>query len=75
MTRRLRVTLCVRSGAPRTPRVTRASAPIVVDALGHGIAAPPAVELPEPWLSVLSHYRRRKPETALIGDDFAAVAA
>jgi hypothetical protein len=46
-----------------------------LDIRGHGIAAAPAVELPEPWLSVLSHYRRRKPETALIGDDFAAVAA
>ena len=46
-----------------------------LDITGHGIIAAPALELPEPWLSVLSHYRRRKPGTALIGDDFAAVAA
>ncbi len=42
---------------------------------GHGITAAPAPDLPEPWLSVLSHYRRRKPETAPAGDGFAAVAA
>jgi len=28
---------------------------------GHGITAPPAAELPGPWLSVLAHYRHRKP--------------
>jgi hypothetical protein len=42
---------------------------------GHGITAAPAPDLPEPWLSVLSYYRRRKPETAPAGDGFAAVAA
>jgi hypothetical protein len=42
---------------------------------GHGITAAPAPDLPEPWLSVLSHYRRRKPETAPARDGFAAVAA
>lgn len=29
---------------------------------GHGITAPRARDLPEPWLSVLAHYHRRKPE-------------
>jgi hypothetical protein len=41
---------------------------------GHGITAAPAAELPEPWLSLLSHYHRRKPGTAPAGDGFAAVA-
>ena len=42
---------------------------------GHGITAAPAPDLPEPWLSLLSHYHRRKPDTAPAGDGFAAVAA
>ena len=42
---------------------------------GHGITAAPAPELPEPWLSMLTHYHRRKPETAPAGDGFAGVAA
>jgi len=41
----------------------------------HGITAAPAPDLPEPWLSMLSHYHRRKPDTAPAGDGFAAVAA
>jgi hypothetical protein len=41
---------------------------------GHGITAPPAGELPGPWLSVLAHYRRRKPEQALGRDGCAAMA-
>jgi len=44
-------------------------------ARGHGITAAPAPDLPEPWLSMLSHYHRRKPDTAPAGDGFAAVAA
>ncbi len=40
----------------------------------HGIAAAPALDLPEPWLSLLTYYHRRKPETAPAGDGFAAVA-
>ena len=40
---------------------------------GHGIIAAPAPDLPEPWLSMLTHYHRRKPETAPAGDGFAAV--
>jgi hypothetical protein len=42
---------------------------------GHGITVTPAPELPEPWISLLSHYHRRKPDTARAGDGFAAVAA
>jgi len=42
---------------------------------GHGITAAPAPDLPEPWLSILTHYHRRKPETAPAGDGFAGVAA
>jgi hypothetical protein len=42
---------------------------------GHGIVAAPALDLPEPWLSMLSHYHRRRPDAAPAGDGFAAVAA
>jgi hypothetical protein len=42
---------------------------------GHGITTAPAPELPEPWLSLLSHYHRRRPESALARDGFAAAAA
>jgi len=42
---------------------------------GHGITAPPARGLPEPWLSLLAHYHRRKPETGQGWDGCAAVAA
>jgi hypothetical protein len=31
---------------------------------GHGIAAPPTGDLPEPWLSLLTYCRRGKPERA-----------
>ncbi|MGH3422872.1 MAG: hypothetical protein ACRDOD_25135, partial [Streptosporangiaceae bacterium] len=41
---------------------------------GHGITAPPARDLPQPWLSMLAHYRRRKPRTAPDGDGCAALA-
>jgi hypothetical protein len=41
---------------------------------GHGITAAPAPDLPEPWLSLLSHYHRRKPGGPPAGDGFAAVA-
>jgi hypothetical protein len=41
----------------------------------HGITAAPVLDLPEPWLSMLSHYHRRKPDAAPAGDGFAAVAA
>jgi len=42
---------------------------------GHGITAPPAQDLPEPWLSLLAHYQRRKPDTVPVRDGGAAVAA
>jgi hypothetical protein len=41
---------------------------------GHGITAPPARGLPEPWLSMLAHYHRRKPQRALGRDGCAVVA-
>jgi hypothetical protein len=41
---------------------------------GHGITAPPARQLPGPWLSMLAHYRRRKPHQALARDGCAAAA-
>ena len=42
---------------------------------GHGIPAAPADDLPEPWLSLLAHYQRRKPDPAPVRDGYAAVAA
>ncbi len=42
---------------------------------GHGITAPPAPELPEPWFSLLAHYQRRKPDTVPAHHGFAAVTA
>jgi DNA-binding CsgD family transcriptional regulator len=41
---------------------------------GHGITARPARQLPEPWLSMLAHDRRRQPEQALGHDGCAAAA-
>jgi hypothetical protein len=41
---------------------------------GHGITARAARQLPEPWLSMLAHYRRRQPEQALGHDGCAATA-
>ena len=41
---------------------------------GHGITAKPSPDLPEPWLSLLSHYHRRKPDIAPARDCFAAAA-
>jgi Sigma-70, region 4 len=45
-----------------------------LDVSGHGIPARPAGQLPEPWLSMLAHYRHRKPEQALGRDGCAAAA-
>ena len=45
-----------------------------LDVSGHGITARPAGQLPEPWLSMLAHYHRRKPEQALGRDGCAAAA-
>ena len=41
----------------------------------HGIAAAPADDLPEPWLSLLAYYQRRKPDLAQVRDGYAAVTA
>jgi len=46
-----------------------------LDLAGHGITEPPARDLPEPWLSMLAHYQRRKTRAALARDGCAAVAA
>src|SRR5580700_5552310 len=62
--------------SPRSPvpaRLAALCASLGID--GHGITAAPAPDLPEPWLSMLTHYHRRKPETATAGDGFAALAA
>jgi hypothetical protein len=42
---------------------------------GHEITVAPADDLPEPWLSLLAYYQRRKPDTAQVHDGFAAVTA
>ena len=42
---------------------------------GHEITATPADDLPEPWLSLLAYYQRRKPDTTQVRDGFAAVTA
>jgi hypothetical protein len=41
---------------------------------GHGITAAPARDLPEPWLSLLTHHRRRKTRTTPADDGCAAAA-
>jgi hypothetical protein len=41
---------------------------------GHGIIAPPTPELPGPWLSVLAHYRHRRPGPDEGRDGCAALA-
>ena len=45
-----------------------------LDLRDHGIAAPPARELPPPWLSLLSHAIRRKPGSTPPHHGCAAVA-
>ncbi len=45
-----------------------------LDVTGHGITARPARQLPEPWLIMLTHYRRRTPDQALGRDGCAAAA-
>ena len=46
-----------------------------LDLAGHGITEPPARDLPEPWLSMLAYYQRRKTRAAPARDGCAAVAA
>jgi hypothetical protein len=48
---------------------------VSLDLTGHGIAAPPTLDLPEPWLSLLAHYQRRKPEPTQMREGYAALAA
>jgi len=62
--------------SPRSPVPARLAALCASLRIGgHGITAAPAPDLPEPWLSMLTHYHRRKPDAAPAGDGFAAVAA
>ena len=42
---------------------------------GHGITTPPASDLPEPWLSVLTQYQNRETGAAPVRDGCAAAAA
>jgi hypothetical protein len=46
-----------------------------LDIPGHGITAPPARQLPEPWLSVLAHYQRRKPDPIPLLEGYAVMTA
>jgi hypothetical protein len=46
-----------------------------LDIAEHGITVPPAPRLPEPWLSVLAHYQRRKPEPTPLLEGYAAMTA
>jgi hypothetical protein len=46
-----------------------------LNAGGHGITAPPARDLPEPWLSLLSWYQRSKTRTATERDGCAVATA
>ena len=59
--------------SPVPARVAALCASLRID--GHGIAAAPTDDLPEPWLSVLAYYQRRKPDTAPVRDGYAAVTA
>jgi hypothetical protein len=59
--------------SPLPARLAALCASLGVD--GHGIAVPPADDLPEPWLSLLAHYQRRKLDTAPVRDGYAAVTA
>ena len=41
---------------------------------GHGLTAPPGPEMPERWLSLLTHYQRRKPEVVPVREGYAPLA-
>jgi hypothetical protein len=43
-------------------------------ASGHGITAPPAGDLPEPWRGMLTHGHRRKPHPALVPGSLVTAA-
>ena len=59
--------------SPVPARLAALCASLRID--GHEITAAPADDLPEPWLSLLTYYQRRKPDTAQVRDGFAAVTA
>ena len=59
--------------SPVPARLAALCASLRID--GHEIAAAPADDLPERWLSLLTYYQRRKPDTAQVRDGFAAVTA
>ena len=46
-----------------------------LDIGSHGITVAPASDLPEPWLSLLAYYQRRKPDPTLMREGYAALAA
>jgi hypothetical protein len=45
-----------------------------LDIRDHGIPAPPAPDLPKPWLSVLTHAHRRRPDATPPGEGCAGAA-
>lgn len=45
-----------------------------LDVRDHGITAPPAPDLPKPWLSVLARAQRKKPDTAVPSEGCAGAA-
>jgi len=59
--------------SPVPARLATLCASLDVD--GHGIGVPPAHDMPEPWLSLLAHYQRRKPDPVQMRDGYAALAA
>jgi len=58
-------------GSPVPGQLARLCARLGIS--GHGILAPPAGDLPEPWLNMLSRYHRREPYPA--ADGVAATVA
>ncbi len=61
--------------SPHSPEASRlATLCASLDIPEHGITVPPAPRLPEPWLSVLAHYQRRKPEPVPLLEGYAAMA-
>jgi sigma-70-like protein len=47
----------------------------ILNISGHGITAPPAGDLPAPWLSMLAYFHRRKPHTAPGGAGWSALTS
>ncbi len=61
--------------SPLSPVPARLAALCASLDIGHGITVAPAPDLPEPWLSLLAHYQRRKPEPTSMREGYAALAA